>query len=113
MSRHTAVEMKWHKERRLDQNGTMRHPADSVVWKEFDKMYPEFAKEPRHVRLGLATDEFNAFGNMSLSYSMCPIMVVPYNLSTWMCMKKPYTMMTLLILGPIAPVRTLMCFCGL
>ncbi|KAK9901827.1 hypothetical protein M0R45_001923 [Rubus argutus] len=77
MSRHTYVEMRWHKERRLDQHGTMRHPADSLVWKEFDKMYPEFAEEPRNVRLGLATDGFNPFGNMSLSYSMWPVMVVP------------------------------------
>lgn len=107
MSRHTSVKMRWHKERRLDQKGTMRHPADSLAWKEFDKMYPEFAEEPRNVRLGLATDGFNPFGNMSLSYSMWPVMVVPYNLPPWMCMKKPYTMMTLLIPRPTAPGKDL------
>ena len=58
----------------------MRHPADSIAWKEFDKTYVEFAKDPRNVRLGLATDEFNPFGNMSTSYSMWPVILVPYNL---------------------------------
>jgi hypothetical protein len=95
--------MRWHSDKRKDVAGTMSHPADSFAWKEFDKMYPEFAKEPRNVRLGLATDGFNPFGNMSLSYSMWPVIVVPYNLPPWMCMKSQFSMMTLLIPGPNAP----------
>ncbi|KAL6189176.1 hypothetical protein ACLB2K_040566 [Fragaria x ananassa] len=66
MSRHTATEMRWHKRKRADQNGVMRHPADSIAWKEFDKMYPDFAMDPRNVRLGLATDGFTLFGNLML-----------------------------------------------
>ncbi|XP_007226196.2 uncharacterized protein LOC18791599 [Prunus persica] len=68
MSEHTAGHMRWHKNKRVDDEGVMRHPADSIAWKEFDKMYPEFAEEPRNIRLGLATDGFNPFGNMSTSY---------------------------------------------
>ncbi|PRQ28870.1 hypothetical protein RchiOBHm_Chr5g0007671 [Rosa chinensis] len=85
----------------------MRHPADSPAWKDFDCRYPEFSQEPRNVRLGLATDGFNPFGNMSLSYSMWPVIVVPYNLPPWMCMKKQFSMMTLLIPGPVAPGKDL------
>ncbi|XP_028069370.1 uncharacterized protein LOC114271905 [Camellia sinensis] len=59
--------MKWFKEKRLD-DGVLRHPADSDEWKEFDTQHPEFALEPRNVRLGLATDGFNPFGNMNNSY---------------------------------------------
>lgn len=29
MSRHTASEMRWHKEKRVDTDGVLRHPADS------------------------------------------------------------------------------------
>ncbi|CAL9001938.1 unnamed protein product [Prunus brigantina] len=103
MSKHTASQMRWHFDKRVDEYGVMRHPTDSIAWKEFDRMYPEFAQEPRNIRLGLATDGFNPFGSMSTSYSMWPVVVVPYNLPPWMCMKQQYSIMTLLIPGPKAP----------
>ncbi|XP_020271854.1 uncharacterized protein LOC109847022 [Asparagus officinalis] len=40
---------------------------------------------------------------MSTSYSMWPVMLVPYNLPPWKCMKGVYSMMSLLIPGPRAP----------
>ena len=48
----------------------MRHPVDDKEWKEFNEKHPNFAPEPRNVRLGLVVDGFNPFNNMSLSYSM-------------------------------------------
>ncbi|CAL9004927.1 unnamed protein product, partial [Prunus brigantina] len=58
MSTHTAIDMRWHKEKRVDDD-VMRHPADGEAWKAFDRTFPEFAADPRNVRLGLATDGFN------------------------------------------------------
>lgn len=58
----------------------MRHPADVTEWTEFDDNYSEFSKEPRNVRLGLAIDGFNAFGNISVSYSMWLVVKTSYNL---------------------------------
>jgi len=46
---------------------------------------------------------FNPFGNMSSSHSTWPVMLVPYNLSPWMCMEQPYFMLSLIIPGPSAP----------
>nr|XP_048322575.1 uncharacterized protein LOC125420066 [Ziziphus jujuba var. spinosa] len=40
---------------------------------------------------------------MSTSYSMWPVMLVPYNLPPWKCMKETFSMMSLLIPGPTAP----------
>lgn len=104
MSRKTAVDMRWHREKHVD-DGILRHPADSEAWKDFDTQHTVFAQEPRNVRLGLATNGFNLFGNMSNSYSMWPVVVMPYNLPLWMCMKQPFSMMLLLIPGPQAPER--------
>ncbi|CAN6552438.1 unnamed protein product [Malus baccata var. baccata] len=104
MSVHTANDMRWHKEKRVDDD-VMRHPADETAWKEFDKIYPDFAADPRNVRLGLSTDGFNPFNNMSKPYSMWPVVVVPYNLPPWRCMKKEFSIMTLLIPGDKAPGR--------
>lgn len=72
-------------------------------WKHFEEIYLDFAKEPRNVRLGLASDGFNPFGNMSNSYSMWPVLLVPYNLPSWLHIKESYSMMALLIPGPTAP----------
>ena len=45
MSRHTAKDMNWHKERRVNEEGVLGHLADSDEWKEFDKQYPLFAQD--------------------------------------------------------------------
>ncbi|WMV19289.1 hypothetical protein MTR67_012674 [Solanum verrucosum] len=103
MSSKTSVDMRWHKEKHLDEANVLRHPADSEAWKEFDKNHQWFAQEPRNIRLGLATDGFNPFGNMSTSYSMWPVILAPYNLPPWKCMKDPLMIMSLLIPGPQAP----------
>ncbi|CAN6559926.1 unnamed protein product [Malus baccata var. baccata] len=96
MSMHTATDMRWHKEGRVNDD-VMRHPADGDAWKEFDRMYPDFAADPRNVRLGLATDGFNPFGVLDQTHSTWPVVVFPYNLPPWKCMKKEYMMLTLLI----------------
>nr|XP_048330607.1 uncharacterized protein LOC125422586 [Ziziphus jujuba var. spinosa] len=95
--------MRWHKEKRLNTNGVLRHPTDGEAWKHFDEQYPIFAMDPRNVRLGAAIDGFNPFSNMSTSYSMWPVMLEPYNLPPWKCMKETFSMMSLLIPGPMAP----------
>ena len=81
----------------------MRHPVDGKSWQEFDKRHPQFSGDVRYVRLGLATNGFNPFGNMSLSYSMWPLVLTTYNPPPWICTKAEYLMLTLLILGPHFP----------
>ena len=95
--------MSWHQTERVQNENFLSHPVDSLQWKKFDVEYPWFAEEPRNVRLGLATDGFNPFGNMSTSHSTWPVILMPYNLPPWKCMKDPYFMMTLLIPGPRSP----------
>ena len=96
MSKKTASYMTWHHDKRVDDR-LLRHPANSKAWKTFDEIHESFSLETHNVRLGLATDGFNPFGNMSLSYSIWPIVLVPYNLPPWMCMKQPNFMLSLLI----------------
>ena len=94
--------MRWHKEENVD-DGLLKHPSDSMAWKSFDVKHPSFASDYRNVRFGLASDGFNPFGNMSSSYSVWPVVLVPYNLPLWLCMKQPYIMMALLIPGKNSP----------
>ncbi|GJT52265.1 hypothetical protein Tco_0978422 [Tanacetum coccineum] len=102
-SSHTAKEMTWHATGKCTKPGKMQHPVDSSAWKDFDTKYPDFAAEPRNVRLWLAADGFNPFGNLSQSYSMWPVILTTYNLPPWLCMKQSSFMLTLLIPGPKSP----------
>jgi hypothetical protein len=98
----TSSYMRWHKEG-LVRDEKMRHPADSPAWKHVDNDYKEFAKDPRNVRLGLASDGFNPFGMLNVTYTTWPVILIPYNLPPWFCLKQPYWMMSMLILGPKSP----------
>jgi hypothetical protein len=70
----------WHKKVRKTVDNVMSHPADGEAWKEFDRREPEFADDPRNLRLALATDGFNPFGNMSTHYSMWLVLLTQLNL---------------------------------
>ncbi|XP_070032150.1 uncharacterized protein [Nicotiana tomentosiformis] len=48
MSTKTSSLMTWHHNERVD-DGTMRHPADSMAWKSFDEFHSSFAAEPHNV----------------------------------------------------------------
>ncbi|XP_021719281.1 uncharacterized protein LOC110686964 isoform X2 [Chenopodium quinoa] len=66
----------------------MAHPNDSEAWKHLDRSFPDFAYEPRKVRLGMCTDGFDPNGKFGGQYSCWPVILTPYNLPPSMCMKK-------------------------
>ncbi|XP_066334498.1 uncharacterized protein [Miscanthus floridulus] len=68
-SKRTSEETQWHQKKRTPVNNVMSHPADGEAWKDFDRREKTFASDPRNLRLALATDGFNPFGNMSTQYS--------------------------------------------
>jgi hypothetical protein len=82
LSEEIAKQMRWHKEgkRETKDPDIMSHPADSEAWQTLDCFDPEFARDPRSVRLGLLTDDFQPHSNDSHPYSCCLVFVMPYNL---------------------------------
>ncbi|KAG8485401.1 hypothetical protein CXB51_021699 [Gossypium anomalum] len=94
--------MRWHKEGRT-KDGILRHPADGSAWDTFDKRFPDFASDPRNVRLGLASDGFNPFRTMSTSHSTWPVLLIPYNLEPWACMKQSSLILSMVIPGEKGP----------
>ena len=64
MSKQVAKDMKWHKNKRVD-DGVLRHPIDSWTWKSFDDQHMFFASDACNVILGLSLDGFNPFDIMS------------------------------------------------
>ncbi|XP_074299012.1 uncharacterized protein LOC141630015 [Silene latifolia] len=97
-----AEDMRWHT-KNTNGSGLMSHPSDGKSWQNFNETYPEFSAEPRNVRLGLCTDGFAPFGMSGTSYSCWPVILTPYNLPPWLCMKRQFMFLTLLIPGPKSP----------
>ena len=98
----TTAHMRWHDEHQQD-DGTMCHPSDSEAWKHFNRTHPSFSCECRNVRLGLCTDGFQPFGQSGQQYSSWPVIVTPYNLPSWMCMKEAYMFLSVILPGPNNP----------
>nr|GMC99870.1 uncharacterized protein LOC109184453 [Ipomoea batatas] len=78
----------------------MRHPTDSMAWKHFDEIHKEFSLEPCNVRLGLASDGFQPFNQSKTSYIIWQVILIPYNLPPWVCMKDSNFILSMLIPGP-------------
>ncbi|XP_074360953.1 uncharacterized protein LOC141701189 [Apium graveolens] len=98
--------MKWHDMGR-QQDGKVRHPADTEAWKMIDADYPDFSLENRNVSLGVASDGFNPYRSMNLSHSTWPIVLVNYNLPPWLCMKQENLILSTLISGPDSPKNSI------
>ncbi|KAH0777523.1 hypothetical protein KY290_008934 [Solanum tuberosum] len=99
MSSKTSPLMRWHHENKAN-DGIMRHPVDSKAWKKFDELHQSYVVEPRNVRLGLASDGFQPFGCSRTPYSIWPVVLIPYNLPPWLCMKQENFILSMLIPGP-------------
>ena len=94
--------LRWYKEDRKVDN-MLRHPADGSQWRAIDREFSEFANEVRNLRFALSTDGMNPFGQQSTSHSTWPVTLCIYNLPPWLCMKRKFIMMPILIQGPRQP----------
>ena len=94
--------MRWHATE-VNADGKKRHPRDGDPWNDFDLYFPDFAADPRNVRLGLASDGFNLFGSFNRAYSVWLVVLIPYNLLPWMCMKQTSFILSTIIPGPTSP----------
>ena len=97
-----AKNLRWHADERI-MDGLLRHPASSPQWKTVDRLYPKFAQDPRNLRLDLASDGMNPFGNLTTNHSSWSVLLMIYNLPLWLCMKRKYIMLSMMIEGPKQP----------
>ena len=52
------------------EDGVLRMLADGFALKNIEEKWPFFKDEPRNVRLSLASDGFNTFGEIHSTYSV-------------------------------------------
>jgi hypothetical protein len=101
-NKNEAKLLRWHAEGRKN-DGVMRHPADACQWKAIDDAFPSFGGDPRNIRFGMSTDGISPFGNMSSRHNTWPVVMWMYNLPPWLCIKRKYIHLSLLIKGPKQP----------
>jgi len=94
-----AQKLKWYVDGRKCDN-LLRHPTDYPQWKKIDEIFLEFGAELRNLRLGLPIDGMNPYGNLSSKHSSWSVLLMIYNLSSLLCMKRKYMMLSIMILGP-------------
>jgi hypothetical protein len=54
--------VRWHSEKRRENDEEIRHPTDGTQCNFFNLQYPKFAVESRNIRFALSTDGMNPFG---------------------------------------------------
>jgi hypothetical protein len=89
----------WHSEKRRKNNEEIRHPADGTQWNFFDLQYKPFGSESRNIRFTLSIDGMNPFVENRTVHSTWPVILAMYNLPTWLCHKRKYLMLSILIRG--------------
>jgi hypothetical protein len=90
----------WHARQRK-KDAMLHHLADEIQWRNFDRKHKDFANEVRNIRFGLRTNGMNPFVETDNSHSTWYATLCIYNLPSWLCMKRKFIMMPLLISGPV------------
>ena len=82
----------------------MWHPTDGHDWRTVNTMfYKDVGGEVRYLWFALSTDGMNPFDQVRSNHSTWPMTLCIYNLPPWVCMKRSYIQMPLLIQGPRQP----------
>ena len=79
------------------------HTADGTQLECFDAKHTEFSGDPRNVQFGLSTDGMNPFNERMSDHSIWPVILTMYNIPTWLCQKRKYLLLTILISSPKQP----------
>ena len=93
--------MTWHGEN-VSSDGKMRGPFDSLQWEHVRQKYGEFSADSRNVHLGMCADGLNPYSQKRSTHSLCPVLLLNYNIPPWLTTKKFFIMLALLIPGPEA-----------
>ena len=64
---------------------------------------PQFDNDPRNIRFALSADGMNPYGEFGSAHSTWPVTLCMFNLPPWLCLKRKFIIMPVLIEGPKEP----------
>ena len=79
------------------QDYVLRILADGSTFRYIEEKWPIFKEEPRNVKLSLAADGVNPFGELRSTYSLWPVFVINNKIPPWMSVKREHTMLAMII----------------
>jgi hypothetical protein len=91
--------MIWHANN-WSRNGLVHHVMNSKQWELIDLKWPSFGNEPKNVWLGLFTDGLNMFEEIRSTWSLWPMVLVNYNISLWLTIKRHFMVLYLIVPRP-------------
>ena len=74
-------------------------PIDGSKFKEIEETWLHFKEEPHNLKLSLAADGVNPYGDMRFVYSVWPIFVINNNIPPWMSIKRKDMILSMIVLG--------------
>ena len=74
-------------------------PGDGPAFRCIEEKWPIFKEEPRNVKLSLAADGVNPFGEFRSTYAVWFVFVINNNLPPWMLVKREHTMLAMIVSG--------------
>ena len=75
----------------------MRMLADGSAFKEIEEIWLHFKDEPCNLKLSLAVDGVNPYGDLRSVYSVWPIFVINNNIPPWMCIKREHIILSIIV----------------
>ena len=90
--------MDFHPKNRI-QDDVLQMSADGSTFRCSEEKWQIFKDEPRNVKLSLAADGVNPFGELHSTYSVWPIFVINNNLPPWMSVKRENKMLAMIVPG--------------
>ena len=81
------------------QDDVLGIPGDGSAFRYIEEKWTIFKEEPRNVKLSLAVDGVNPFGELCPTYLVWPVFVINNNLPPWMSVKREHTMLAMIVPG--------------
>ena len=85
--------------KRRSQDNVLRMPADGSALNCIEEKWPIFKEEPHNVRLSLAIDGVNPFGELRSMYLVWLVFFINNNLPPWISIKREHTMLAMIVPG--------------
>ena len=83
----------------ISKDGVLQIPADGYAFKKIEEIWPNFKVKPCSLRLSLAADNVNPFGELRSIYSVWHVFIINNNLHPWMSIKREHIMLAIIVSG--------------
>ena len=71
-------------------------PVDGSTFSDIEEKWPHFKEEPQNIKISLAIDGVNPYGEMRSIYLVWPIFVINNKIPLWMSKKRKHIMLEMI-----------------